>query len=205
MPVLHRSPVFASLALCLVARLAGAEVVCMPEQNIEVPQSGEGVYVNLMTGEHAGAESQVPGFDFDPYAAQNSEPVNQLKFYWGASSNGGAGVASAGDTYAVLAPGDMIGADSLFTRAGFTGDTSAWQAGVADGYLGVRFKNETTAAINYGWVHLSTTAPLGFPATILDWCYEDGGGEIAIPEAPSDTIFCDDFDGLACPAVDAAP
>ncbi|MBO9663109.1 hypothetical protein [Dokdonella sp.] len=201
----YRSRVFASLALCLAPGLAGADVVCMPEQNIDVPQTGEGVYVNLMTGQHAGAESLVPGFDFDPYAAQNSDPADQLKFYWGSSSNGGAGVASAGDTYAVLAPGDIIGATSLFTRAGFTGDTSAWQAGVADGYLGVRFKNETTTLINYGWIHFSTTAPLGFPATILDWCYEDGGGEIEIPAVPSDTIFCDGFDELACPATDAAP
>lgn len=146
----------------------------------------------------------MPGFDFDPYAAQSSNPVNQLKFYWGSSSNGGAGVASSGDVYAVLAPGDTIGPAALFTRAGFTGDTSAWQAGV-DGYLGVRFTNETTAAINYGWVRLSTTAPLGFPATIVEWCYEDGGGDIVIASEPTDTIFCDGFDGLACPASDAPP
>lgn len=201
MPLLRRSLVLSAWLLTLVSSGAGAEVVCQLQQNLEVPQDGEGLYLNFITGVHAGSEGAVPGFDFEPYASQNSEPANQLKFYWGSSTNGGAGVASAGDTYAVLAPGDSIGAASLFTRAGFTGDTSAWQAGLAEGYLGVRFKNEGTGAINYGWVRLSTTAPLGFPLTILDWCYEDGGGDIVIAAAPAtDTVFCDGFDGVECAA-----
>lgn len=199
MSIRFRPPAAVAFALCLALPTAAvAEVVCMTQQNIEIPQNGEGVYVNLVTGAHAGSEGAVPGFDFDPYAAQNSDPANQLKFYWGSSSNGGAGVASAGDTYAVLAPGDTIGAASPFTRAGFTGDTSAWQAGVEGGYLGVRFRNEATDTIDYGWVRLSTTAPLGFPATILDWCYEDAGDGITIPPDSDDAIFCDGFDDTAC-------
>ncbi|MFC4820433.1 hypothetical protein [Dokdonella ginsengisoli] len=191
----------AASCLALLSASAGvdAAVVCSAQQDIDVPQDGEGVYLNFVTGVHAGSEGAVPGFDFDPYAAQSSNPANQLKFYWGSSANGGGGVASAGDVYAVLAPGDTIGAASLFTRAGFTGDTSAWQAGI-DGYLGVRFTNEATTAINYGWVRLSTTAPLGFPATIVEWCYEDGGGDIEIAAEPADAIFCDGFDETACTA-----
>lgn len=193
---------FVSLSAAFVLLLsfgsAQAEVVCFHQQDIEIPQTGEGVYVNLVTGAHGGSEGAVPGFDFDPYAAQNSTPVNQLKFYWGSASSGGAGVASSGDRYAVLAPGDTVGAGSLFTRAAFTGDTSVWQAGVTAGYLGVRFKNEATDAINYGWVRLTTSAPIGFPATLIDWCYEDAGNDIVIADEDTDTIFCDGFDGLAC-------
>ncbi len=74
-------------------------------------------------------------------------------------------MASAGDTYALLGSGAVIGPASLFTRAAFAGDTSVWQAG-ATGYLGMRFRLEPGTEIRYGWVLLSTTAPLGFPATI---------------------------------------
>jgi len=190
----------ATTLLSLLPSSALAAVVCMTDQNLAVPQDSEGVYINLVTGDNAGSESAVPGFDFDPYAAVSTNPTLQLKFYWGSASNNGAGVASAGDAYAVLAGGDVIDAGSPFTRAGFSGDTSAWQAGV-EGYLGMRFTNEATATLTYGWVRLSTTAPLGFPATVLDWCYEDSGAGITIPAAPDDDrVFCDGFDGLTCQA-----
>jgi hypothetical protein len=196
---MSRLSLAAALLLLLPSSVLAA-AICSTAQNLAVPQDDEGVYINFVTGQNAGSEGAVPGFDFDPYAAVSTDPSLQLKFYWGSSSNNGAGVASAGDSYAVLAGGDRVDADSLFTRMGFSGDTSAWQAGV-DGYLGVRFTNEATAVLTYGWVHLATTAPVGFPATVLDWCYEDSGAGIAIPAAPdNDFVFCNGFDDSACPA-----
>jgi hypothetical protein len=173
---------------------------------LTIPATGEGLYVNLVSGVSGGTEGQVPGFDFDPYAAQNSAPTGQLKFYWGPSSNSGAGVVSSGDTYAMLQPGDMIGPASSFSRAAFTGDTSAWLAGTTAGYLGMRFTNESSGGIDYGWLRLITTAPLGFPMTLLDWCYEDSGATITIVAALDDGIFCDGYDGLVCGAsISASP
>jgi len=203
MPFVRRHALAQAAALLMAAGLAAplgasAKVVCSGNADLDVPQDGEGLYINLVTGMSGTAESQVPGFDFDPYAQQTSNPANQLRFYWGSSSNGGAGVATTGDVYAVLAVGATIGPDSLFTRAGATGDTSAWQAGVTGGYLGARFKNETTGIIDYGWIRLDSNPPLGFPLTVLDWCYEDSGAAITISEADDDTIFCDGFDGTAC-------
>lgn len=180
--------------------IAGGAVVCSGPVDLTIPATGEGLYVNLVTGASGGAEGLVPGFDIDPYAAQNSAPVGQLKFYWGPSSNGGAGVVSSGDTYALLQSGDEIGAASSFSRAAFTGDTSAWQAGVTAAYLGARFTNESSGLINYGWLHLTTSAPHGFPMTVLDWCYEDSGATITIVAPADDDIFCDGYDGLACAA-----
>ena len=155
-----------------------AAVLCF-RSSFPVPATSEGLYVNLVNAVSGATESSVPGFDIDIYASANSVPSDQLKFYWGSAANGGAGVVSAGDTYAVLSGGQVIGPDSLFSRAAFTGDTTAWQAG-ASGYLGMRFLNESTGVINYGWLLLSTSAPLGFPATIGGWCYENGGGAITI-------------------------
>lgn len=197
---MHRIGLTASFALsfALMPASALAALVCSAPLELAVPQSGEGLYINLVTGVSGESEGQVPGFDVDPYAAQNSDPAHQLKFYWGQSSNGGAGVASAGDTYAVLQPGDSIGPDSLFTRAAFTGDTSAWQAGVAEGYLGMRFTNEATGELNYGWLRLRSSAPLGFPLTVVDGCYDDSGAGVTIAEAAADIVFCDGFEVDAC-------
>jgi hypothetical protein len=185
-------------ALALVPGAAEAALVCSGPLDLAVPQTGEGLYINLVTGDSGESEGQVPGFDVDPYAAQNSEPAHQLKFYWGSSSNGGAGVASSGDTYAVLQLGDTIGPDSTFTRAAFTGDTSAWQAGVAEGHLGMRFTNEATGLLNYGWLRLRSSAPLGFPLTVVDGCHDDSGAAVTITAAPVDRVYCDGFDGEAC-------
>ncbi|MEO5558926.1 MAG: hypothetical protein ABIO49_04070 [Dokdonella sp.] len=181
-----------------------AVIICMAEQNIAVPQDGEGAYINFVTGMHGGSQGAVPGFDFDPYASQASNPSNQLKFYWGSASNNGAGVVTTGDTYAVLTAGNAIGPASIFSRAGFTGVTTAWQAGVTVGYLGTRFTNETTNTLTYGWVHLTTSAPLGFPMNVLDWCYEDGGSAITVPQLDIDRIYCDGFDDLACAGIATA-
>lgn len=197
---MHRINVATRLALAfaLTPAPALAALVCSGPLELAVPQSGEGLYIDLVTGVSGESEGQVPGFDVDPYAAQNSEPAHQLKFYWGSSSNGGAGVASDGDTYAVLASGDTIGPDSLFTRAAFTGDTSVWQAGVAEGYLGMRFTNEAAGLLNYGWLRLRSSAPLGFPLTVVDACYDDSGAALTIAEPAADEVFCDGFESAAC-------
>jgi hypothetical protein len=184
-----------SLFLLLFAHAqTQAGVVCSPMTNLDVPATTEGVYLNLITGTSGTTEASVPGFDINIYAAASTNPSGQMKFYWGPESTGGAGVASIGDAYAVLGPNVTIGPGSTFTRAAFTGDTSAWQAGTT-GFLGMRFRDEGSATIVYGWLALTTTAPLGFPAMIEGWCHEDSGAEIVTPDGRPDEIFSDGFDG----------
>ena len=179
-------------AVLLSACGAQAATVCRPAANRDVPADGEGLYVNFVTGVSARTEGQVPGFDLDVYAMQVSNPEGQMKFYWGPSQNLGAGVVSSGATYAVLAEGDTVGPASTFSRAGAAGVTAAWQAGVT-GFLGTRFRNEAAGnAVHYGWVRLATQGPLGFPATILDWCYDDSGAAIVI--ALPDPLFANGFE-----------
>lgn len=185
-----------TILLLAVVASAHATVICSPMTNLDVPATSEGLYVNLISGVSGTSEGAVPGFDIDIYAAINTKPSGQMKFYWGSVSTGGAGVASSGDTYAVLGPNVSIGSDSTFTRAAFSGDTSAWMAGTS-GYLGMRFKDEATTAIVYGWLALSTTAPLGFPATIEGWCYEDSGAAIVTPDPQPDQIFANGFEILS--------
>lgn len=190
LPSLHALCVGLSTLLC--GGVSAAEQ-CISGLALPVPATSEGLYINLVTGVSGQTESSVPGFDVDIYAAVSTVPSGQLKFYWGSAATLGAGVASVGDVYAVLGAGQLIGPDSLFTRAAFTGDTSAWQAGVS-GYLGLRFRNETSGTTQYGWMLLSTTATLGFPATIHGWCYEDSGAAIATPSPVEPPVFADGFE-----------
>lgn len=131
---------------------------------ISVPQNFAGIYINFVTGVAGTASSA--GDDFNPWANGTN-----LAFAW---RNISLGVAS-GDSYSVLAAGVSVGVASTFSDFA---DTANFQAGTTGKYLGVAFTNEATAALNYGWVQLDTTAPSGFPATINGYCYQNDGTAI---------------------------
>lgn len=179
--------------LTLGSANAFAAQVCSQSPILNLPATGEGLYINLVTNVSAPTEAGAPGFDFNPYAAQSSLPEGQLKFYWGPSSNNGAGVVTSGDTYAVLGGGQVIGPSSTFSRAALAGDTSAWQAGFG-GFLGVRFQEEPSNALRYGWIRLTTSPPLGFPASVETWCYEDSGAAITTPVPTEAPMFANGFE-----------
>ena len=184
---------FAAILFCLAAGSANAAVVCSPPANIAVPEDSEGYYINLVTGVVAPSEGQTPGFDVEIYAAVNTNPSGQLRFYWGSMTSGNFGLVSAADTYAVLGPNQIIDGNALYSRVAFLSDTSAWQAGTA-GYLGVKFKNESNMLTNYGWMLLTTTAPMGFPISVRGWCYEDTGAGIMTPAVAAEYLFADGFE-----------
>ena len=102
-------------------------------------------------------------------------------FIWGSEEN--AGVASATvRSYLVLGPGDTIGPSSTFIRDGWGQSTAFfnyWRG--MNGYLGVKFMNEDTGEVNYGYVHMLTTSGTGFPAMIMDYAYDNTGAAITIP------------------------
>src|SRR5690606_24850940 len=110
------------------------------------------------------------GYDFNPYGT-----AGRLAFYWQQSTIG-AGVATtpSGTTWRVLQADDQIGASLIFSRS--TGVAVNWNEGV-DGYLGFTFDcssipNAPTSGVCYGYAHMTTTGPNGFPATLVDYCYD---------------------------------
>ncbi len=84
-----------------------------------------------------------------------------------------------GTDFQVLQSGDTIGPDSPVSAASQGADMSAFEAGV-DGYIGVAFYNEGTGAVNYGYLHVTTSAG-GFPVQVLDYGYNSVGEAITIP------------------------
>ncbi len=153
-----------------VAPPAGG-LVCF-SQSHPVAQTFDGTYVRWEDNTFSDTGS-IPGSNFNPYGA------TQLSFFWPNSATGNAGVASAttGGTWLVLNPGDTVGPASTFNTA-TTGATN-WRAG-ADGYLGFRFACSTASAC-YGYAHMTTVAPNGYPAVIGDYCFDSTGAAITIP------------------------
>lgn len=106
-----------------------------------------------------------------------------LQVYWyndelpGSVRNRVGGVTSGGK-YAVLARGATIGPSSTFNRT--ISALTNWQSG-ADGYLGIAFYNSQTHVLNYGYIHLVSTGPSGFPAQVLDYGFDDTGAAVTIP------------------------
>ncbi|HEX5122587.1 MAG TPA: hypothetical protein VFV97_05005 [Rhodanobacteraceae bacterium] len=121
------------------------------------------------------------------YDAGRIDDINLYNFgdgmyvYWygdAVSLAVGGVVDSGGVDFAVLESGDTIGPDSVIS-AGSIAMTN-WIGG-ADGYIGIAFQNEDTGALNYGYIHMTTSSPDGFPAHAIEYAYNRVGDPITIP------------------------
>lgn len=173
----------AAVGAVAVPAVSKAAVVFSGPLNISIPATADGIYVNFITGLTGTTAASVPGYDWNPYGS------TALLFYWGGTGALNSGVASTTTgPYLVLQPGAMISSGSTFSQSanGANNETAAFRAGV-NGYLGVQFRNETTGIQNFGYVHLQTTGTSGYPATILDWAYDNTGAAITIVPEPATT------------------
>lgn len=127
-----------------------------------------------------------------------STDTDTLGFYGLEPWNARFLVDAAGQV-AALRPGDAIGPASTFASVNGPVSAAAWLAGT-DAYAGIRFdcNGRLTVSVDagpcYGYVHLATSGPAGFPATIIDYAYDGDGQPITII-APGDAIFCSGFEG----------
>ena len=53
--------------------------------------------------------------------------------------------------------------------------------GNTTGFLGFSFINANTSTVNYGYAKFTTTAGTGYPATIVEYWYDNSGAAINIP------------------------
>ena len=145
--------------------------------------TADGSSLNLATGDFHPFDVSITADDINLY---NGDPSgNVLVVYWYAdvvppqfSTLVGGVVDEGGQDYAVLQSGDTVGPASTI-KAGNRPMTD-WLGGV-DGYVGIAFYNESTGAVNYGYIHLVTTAPSGYPANVLDYAFDSSGAAITIP------------------------
>lgn len=153
----------------------GGDIVVFDDVNYAVNSATEGSSFNWVSGDICDCDDD-PGYHFNPWSSSGD-----LAFWWWGGTDQRAGVSMDGTTYAVLEEGDTIGPASTFISAGFPAATPNWrQAGNVDGYLGFRFTNPDTSAINYGYARLNTTGETGHPATVVGWAYNQVGDPITV-------------------------
>ena len=157
-----------------------ADIVYSGQLNVVIPPTASGLRVNFVTGETS--STGIPIYHFfankgDPYLFGPG-----MMFSWGIEVNNAGVALSNSGPYRVLGPGDTIGPSSTFSRHGYDlpGAMANYWRGM-NGYLGVKFLNEETAEVNYGYVHMLTTTGTGFPAMIMDYAYDKSGAAITIP------------------------
>ncbi len=154
--------------------------------SLSIPNTFAGVYINLATGANGVTPAAVPGWDFGPYGA-----TNQLAFFFPSTPANSFGGVGSGTAYTAVTVGTAVGPASTFIVSAASAATAAFRAGGTNLVVGVRFFNEATSAINYGYVLMDTTSATGFPATIRRIVYENAGTPItvAIPGANTPPQF----------------
>lgn len=170
-----------AVVLSLASSASMAAVVCSPAA-VPVPANIDGVYLNLVTNATGTSGGGVAGWDINLYQTGASA----LYFFWPTPATSAGGVAT-GTVYDRLASGAPIGASQTYIQAAGGGGPAAyanWQVAGTGGFLGIRFNNEATSTLNYGWLQLDTGASGGFPATINQYCYDNTGAQISAGTTP---------------------
>ena len=159
----------AGATACMAAKVDSGPV------NIPIPNTLGGVYINWVTGANGTTGATVTGWDFNPYAIGSGTLLDLFTPNGGGDAVVGVTALAAAST---LPPGATIGGASTFVQ-GVTSGTSL--RATATQNVGIKFANEATGAVNYGYAEVQTTAPGGFPATITRYVYDDAGAAIVIP------------------------
>lgn len=186
-PTLDSSNVAMRLGMCAAALAGTAGMVTQAQAAvvtvatpIAVPNNFDGIYLNLLTGAFGTTGASTPGWDFNPYNSGVS-----LSFFWSATPSQASGVAATTTgPYVDLPVGSVISSGSTFAQVTATANTAAFQV-PGTHTLGFRFYNESTAAINYGYMSMTSGGTTGFPLTINSWSYENTGAAITVVPEPS--------------------
>ncbi len=201
----HRSARFGiGAALVVVAMTMSTRVqaaVITNTTSIAVPPGPEGLYINLVTKATGRTASSVPGWHINFYGEASTSPgappvlAVTITSKTPANTAGSSGVVSSQAStstvcgscqYVALTTGALLGPSSIW----YAGNGSAYLFGNLRQYpgvktIGLRFFNETTGALNYGYLTIKIESSDGYPATVLGWAYENSGGPITYPGTPA--------------------
>jgi len=191
---------FVGTAALFTASKADASIVYSGPQNLSVPTTNAqgGIYIDLTKpgsffiptgsgqGPAEGLNTLLPGWDFNFYRSSASLG-NTLRWYYNTPN---AQAVFSGNQTAALAAGVTIDGSSqlgtyLAMTPAFTGTTA---------FMGVKFFDAADDPL-FGWIRVTGGPTAGFPATIVDWAYEDTGAGILtgagiVPEPSSLALGC---------------
>ncbi len=173
----------AGLLLLAATPTVSADVVNSGFINLFIPDTDDGLYVNLVNGEFEIDDTPPVGWDINIYAegglgffAINIDPVTDAGFR-----------VSASETVERLTFGSVVGPSSTFEFQGIRENSSQWLLDSSDNYFGFRFYNEATEGIHYGWGRIALgTAIDGENKFLVEYAYESTPGlAITIIPEPS--------------------
>jgi hypothetical protein len=153
--------------------------------NHPIPDSADGTSMNIVTSAFDDDGPTDGDWDAKFFDFADEQLVGYLM-----PDNGGTYAVDGSGNALVLHAGDTVGPNLSFLmrHAGFSylvPFAAAWEQGT-DAYLGVRFNCDgrltfpVPSTMCYGYVHLTTTASTGFPATIVDTAFDGDGNPITI-------------------------
>ena len=171
-------------AALMASTNADAGIVYSGLQNISVPTTNAlgGMYIDLTlpgntfiptgsgTGAAEGINTLLPGWDLNFYKSGSGN----LRWYYPKVGPTPQTLAvNTGTQTTALTAGALIDGTSALgsyqaMQGQFTGTTA---------YMGVEF-HDSGNNLRYAWVQVAGGPTLGFPATIIDWAYEDSGAGI---------------------------
>ena len=135
--------------------------------NLAVPNTTTGLYFNWLTQAACTSGCTASQYTFNPYGS------SALIFFWSVAP--GSACVWDGTSCSILTSGATIGPASSFG----SGNSANYVAGNSTGYLGFVFDNGGTP--NYGYASFTTTAGTGYPATLVEYWYDNTGAAIVIP------------------------
>jgi hypothetical protein len=170
---------------------ADATIIYSGVVNINIPSTTSGVYLNLSSGVFSTAPASAPGWDINPWSS------SAFNVWANISTETSNGVISnfTGGTSSTLT--DNIPLLTLIdgtwnygrTNSSETTGPTAFQFNSSNNIVGVRFLNNTTNTINFGWVRFSLSGTAASqPRAIVDYAYDDSGAGILAGAMPEPTI-----------------
>lgn len=166
---------------------ANAQIVHSGIVNLSVPNSINGLYLNVVTGANnlpdGTGGTTVPGWDINPWSTAG------FGLFSPSNPAGGAYVITAASTAANMAFGAQISAaNSYGSNTSSTSAVSQWNLNSDQNLVGFRFFNEANSQIHYGWARFSFGSTVA-TRTLVEYAYEStagaaiGAGVVPAPSA----------------------
>jgi hypothetical protein len=164
-------------ALSVISSVAHAAIIDSGTISVQVPNNTDGVYINLVTLATGSTGAGVAGWDVNVYNA-----ATNVTFFWPSAPAASFGGVAVGTVYTNVPAGTVVNAAANYSVAAGGGGAANFVNFSTAGtkILGVRFFNEATSAINFGYVQMEKGAAGGFPAAITRIVYENTGAAITV-------------------------